>query len=933
MDSTEWEKCLDIPCYTPEFFSQVFFTLLDNTKELSQIFDLKQEAVLSFLCDNTNLQSSFCLRAARRARLAADYLIDAEGNLDTDRLDSLLSYLKDHGYIYYPQGLSDSVLTNHMITLATNFQNDPNLWLLLKKFQAPLCHKAAEEKVRAALGLFKQETLTTAHIRKSVLSACFSYLRQSVGSCFATAPAILIQSEQPKHLLSDLYEGLMTGKLVKTVGGVEYSVPLSPSCGAGDLHRIIDCNNSHTTAAESPGLIAAFEAAGLILEELSLQDKIKHLKQLFTHQTKKISVEKFIHDTLLTHFSLLDDDLISYEKIEASFGRSQDFKGSLSGYLPAQKIQTITKFLEKEKLAKAAFKAVVDHPLLKTWEFTLASFAEGKTDFSQWNLYFSLGFHPEEPGGIGEVLYDCLQSQLEVSQPKIQEYQVEYEIAFDSLRATESLLKRASTESEIRRLKVEFDSRLHHMQTCLDIRDRAHKKASNLSSLLPSLIKEYSLKFQEYFQEIYDADMTDVKIELYEDSPAGFRLVYKHGRNNASLWTLIYTPKDYTEALVAFFLSVESAIAQECSLDEKDTLISTITTALIHHVRSDKFLETAFERTAKAHKEPLAKDMNKATKKPWAYTSGGSMMTLLQTYYKRETPLTKETFWIENETNLLIFILNALKNMPETALEASVSYNKGVLISSPTHAFTLYPGFELVQAGWKENIFTYSWVRDTVIVPRKNFYESQTLSSTAQAFLIEEMARYIYPALTKKLKETVSSDEITILTFRDRLGKILPLDLIDSFLYEMLPITAGSNWKTALHTLLKDLDPLKLSQFLDSFPDAPCPMMSAKTLKNLAKTFYMLNQNSCYFSFDLHQYIEKKAAQHNFAPPSAMIFADTNWSSYYFGFIVNPGTNLLELWRLDYSGATGSKMSSWQQFLDGSNQTLWNIYTHPFEYT
>ncbi|MES2200196.1 MAG: hypothetical protein V4489_08525, partial [Chlamydiota bacterium] len=924
MDPKEWEKCLHIPCHTPEFFSQVFISLnqTDNKEGLAKIFDLKQESLLSFLCDSAGLQDSFSLRGERRARLAAEYLVNEQGEIDTDRLDSLLSALKHQGYILYPNGLSDGVLTNHMLTLATKFRDDPNLRLFLKKFQIPLCHRAAEEKVRASLGLFNDEVLTTTHVRTAVLSACFSYLRQSVGSCFATAPAILIQSEQPKNLLFDLHEGLMTGKLIKTFAGVEYSVPLSPTSGAGDLHRTIDFGNKNIQIAQSPGLVAAFEAAGLLLQEWSLQEKINQLNQLIATCTNKMSVEDLLHTTLLHHFSLEEEDLASYEKMESALVKSQGFGGSLSGHLPTKKIQAVPKFLAKEKKAYAAFKAIVDHPLLKTWEFTLASFSEGKTDFSQWNLYFSLGFHPEEPGGIGEVIYTALQNQFETNQQKMHEYQAEYEVAFDALRATESLLKRASTESEIRRLKVEFNSRLHHMQTCLDIRDKGHREASNLSSLLPALIKEYSLKFQEYFQEIYDADMTDIKIGLYEDSPAGFRLVYKHGRSNASLWTLIYNAKEYSAALAEFFLSVEPAIADKCSPDETNKLISDITSALIFHVRSESFIETAFMRIAKAHKESLAQDLEKAKKKPWAYTSGGSMMTLLQTYYKKETPLTKEAFWVENETNLLVFILNALKAMPMSVQEASISHNKGILISSPTHAFILYPGFELVQEGWQEDLFTYSWVRDKVINPGKAFYTSKTLSSAMQSFLIEELEKQVPPTLAIRLRESISSDGIPIQVFRDSLTKTLPAELIDSFLYGMLPLTPGTEWKSALYTLLQELDHARLTELLDSFPDTPCLMMSAKTLKNLAKAFYMLVKDSYYFSFDLHRHIEKKAAKHGYAPPSAVIFADTNWTSHYFGFIVNPGTNALELWRLDYTGSTGSKMSIWQRFLDGTDHSL-----------
>ncbi|MBS0626852.1 MAG: hypothetical protein JSS09_01425, partial [Verrucomicrobia bacterium] len=465
----EWEKCLQIPCHTPEFPLHIFSSLIFASKEegLAQIFDLKQEAILSFLCDKTNLQDSFSLRGERRAKLAAAYILDEHGLINLNKLNSLISFLEKEGYVLYPTGLSDGALTDHMLVIAKKLRDHPDLPLFLKKFHVPLCHKGAEELIRSSLGLFKEEPLTEAHVRTAVLSACFSYLRQNVGSCFATAPAILIGSEQIEHLLFDLHELLSTGKLKKTFAGIEYSVPLSPTSGAADLYRTIDCSNKDLSFVETPGLIAAFTAAGLIEEKASLKEKIQKLKEITPQQDKKISVLDLLHTTLLHHFSIEEKDLSSYEKIETSLVKSQGFGGSLTGHLPRQKMQAVQQFLEKIKKAKSAFKATTDHPLLKSWEFTLASFSEGKTDFSQWNLYFSLGFHPEEPGGIGEAIYLILQKQFEISQKKMQDYQAEYEIAFDALRATESLLKRASTESDITRLKAEFNSRLHHMQTCL----------------------------------------------------------------------------------------------------------------------------------------------------------------------------------------------------------------------------------------------------------------------------------------------------------------------------------------------------------------------------------------------------------------------------------------------------------------------------------
>ena len=107
----------------------------------------------------------------------------------------------------------------------------------------------------------------------------------------------------------------------------------------------------------------------------------------------------------------------------------------------------------------AAFRSTADNPLLKAWEFTLASFSEIKMEFSRWNLYSSLGFHPQESGGLGQRIYTYLEKKLEESNEKLQHYQEEYQIAFDQLKGTEILLKGASSEIEARRLGAEHQSR------------------------------------------------------------------------------------------------------------------------------------------------------------------------------------------------------------------------------------------------------------------------------------------------------------------------------------------------------------------------------------------------------------------------------------------------------------------------------------------
>jgi hypothetical protein len=70
-----------------------------------------------------------------------------------------------------------------------------------------------------------------------------------------------------------------------------------------------------------------------------------------------------------------------------------------------------------------------------------------------------------------------------------------------------------------------------------------------------------------------------------------------------------------------------------------------------------------------------------------------------------------------------------------------------------------------------------------------------------------------------------------------------------------------------------------------------------------------------------------------YAMPAPVIFADTNWVKDEFGFLVNPGTGKLELWRVDYTGSIGAPMSIWKQWVNGTNPShKWVVYTKPFEY-
>jgi hypothetical protein len=84
---------------------------------------------------------------------------------------------------------------------------------------------------------------------------------------------------------------------------------------------------------------------------------------------------------------------------------------------------------------------------------------------------------------------------------------------------------------------------------------------------------------------------------------------------------------------------------------------------------------------------------------------------------------------------------------------------------------------------------------------------------------------------------------------------------------------------------------------------------------------------------DYHWEVTQVMRRLKMAFPAPFIFADTNWMTHHFAFVVNPGTGQLDLWRTDYTGVVGEPMSHWQPWLDGSRQhPKWGILHRPEQY-
>lgn len=968
----------------PLFYENVF-TVTSKQRQLKYMREsdnFKRTCVeeyndLSKRLDATRFQESCAVRNVLRTRRLANLLINDNGELNIASLPKLIDLLKRNLYSLGPNRQYDSKRQEHLLNVISQLNENKDLQRALKSISKPISHKYAEQIIRDTLQIPQSVTLTDAHARRAVLSAWMCYLRQNVGSCFATAPSIIIHNEQPEMFFKDINELLSTGRLKRTFGGIEYSVPLSSSWGAGDLKKpfFLPLGDGFEKSEIwlSPGLNAAFQAVGLLDPDAETDTNLQTTKSLLLNMFNSIpgkqpyvliTAEEIIKRVLLKHLDITEKDLEDYEnRPKGMIHSSLMMQVPSAGSKGKGKGELCASFLTLFATASNALKALADNALLKAWEFTIASFSETKAQFTRWNLYSSLGLGPNEAGGIGAVLYEIIKSKVEECNQRVQEVQYDYEQMFTQLKTLEMRMRSASSEKEVQWLKMEYQTKRNEFHTLEEIRDTANNKAHRFANLFDALIDEYDALFPKYFQEVYDADMHDITAGPYDDSPAGFRLLYKYGRSNTSQWSRIKTPNEFIEDLASFFTATESEIVNAKNFEGLQSDLSDIITAIVTHVRTKEFLETAFYRMAAAHNTPIVRDplehLDQIEKKPWAYTSGGTMGTLVSCYYRREQKPTEVSRWVENPMELLVFLVDTIKQIPHKLMDPFIENpDKSLLMHSPTHAFLLKPGNNGFKKAWQTDAFTYTWVRDNIVAPQQRMIEDIWLNEETMHFLVQHLVKSVpedyrhyfmkcFGTIHGSMRPTDFREHILDGIHKERGlrqagGSILSADEIDSTLYSLLPLFPRSQLREKLEELYSAI-PSFNAEFRDqlltlydkttqSFSHQN--VISATNLQDVAKALICLATGETSSEIDYHALISRTAKQLGFALPAPIIFADTNWVKEEFGLMVNPGSGRFELWRIDSTGSVGAPMSNWEQWLNGSRQDIpWGVYTRPYEYS
>lgn len=874
------------------------------SNSLPSVFNLMGMAEISYAMDLCPLQESFRFRARYLGWSAARWLIDETGEIDLVRVNTLRGMLEKSLYPLGPRMEGDAEIYAHLLLCLNDLAEKKELSVLLKKFSLPLCHKKAEEIVRETIWPDEENRIGSVHVKRAALTAWLTLLRQTTGSCFATAPAILVQRYQPERFFKDLYDLLSIGQLRRTFEGKGYTVPFSPTPGMGDLQKTLSSFPNAEAMAYAPGLRISLDAAEFFPFDMPLGQKIGDLRRRLSRiDTPVETPEKLFKILMLDGLGLTEEEIADEENLAKIQMTPLLAKQSAVYYQrPSERGKKVAEYKKKLAKACATFRALTECTLLRTWEYTIASFCDVKVDFARWNLYVGLGLHPDQKGGVGDFLYQIINGKLQAKNEEAARLHREYEASFSSVRAIEVLLRQAGSEGQIHQLKGQLSSAMHESNLAEQMRDRAVAAAEALSNSFSSLIRQYDEKLQDHFQEIFDPSVRALEAHQYEDSPAGFRLVYKHGRSDASLWTMIHTEDEYLNSLRDFFSTVERDLIVAEPLGAE--FAAEVTTEIVRYLFEPEFIISAKERS---------RVQGRAS--PWDYVSGGTMQMMVQHYYGRTKPLTETSFTPRSEEELAKFL--------KTVAEGTTG---PLLIHSPSHAFILMPDWIQLQseANSVKNLQAIKrWKLDEEMQEHLAHRLSDRLNPLEKPLFLH-LFRQKFAAETNKqfrlrLIETLKSIP------ESRLKN--PVEAVDSLLYENFPLFKSAEATIALETILR---PLLGSQKIEIQIDAN--FIGAFELQQKAKEEILRLGTAAFSSTDWDMEIATRARMANLSYPAPYLFADTNWAGWYFGWVINPASGEWELWRLNRTATQGIPMSEWKGFFSPQNRLPWVLLPVKKEY-
>ncbi|MEG0036807.1 MAG: hypothetical protein RSB82_00420 [Victivallaceae bacterium] len=909
-------------------------------------------------------QDRFLIKNAFVARELAKLLITEAGELNKPGLTEAVSFLEAHLYPLSENETNETTQRLHLFKSLKALKEKEITEQILKKIFCP-SHTKIHQLIRETLFLDERTTVTVQHVRQAALSALFSYLRQDVGSCFITAPAIIIQEQYPELFLQDIEKLISTAKLTKLYEHQQITVPINLTGGLGSLRKPVEIYrmfpaNPITIISQEPGILKAFEAAGIIPvnhpDPSSICQEIlanRYIEDILKNPYALISAEQIIKYTLLHIYEINEEDVETHSFLEGIKPVEEIATvGSSSGLSKISKINT---FITKFRLAKTAFIRLTVNPLLKSWELSLASLAETKANFSTHHILIGLGMYPQEPNGIASYLQTAIHEEMFAVQDEAEACESRYRHVQADLNYIENRLRLPLNQRDAEALSIDLHLKRQELNRALYEWDNCREKQQHLINLIPELLKIYTTYISQYFHGLYDATMNDVSQEAHQDRPAGFRIYYTHGRNNSLSWSSINSLQEYIYSLTQFLSLTEVDIMEKQRYANLKKEISRCIGKLITAIHTDDFQEAAFSRILAyyhiiAPNKPL-EHINELPYKPWAYISGGTVESFLCTYFDLNQDPNKIFKHPENPAELAAFFSDSTKDLPGVAIDYLKQSDARFLASSPTHVFSVMPGNSLFRDSWDNNWYSYSWIRDVWGQQHVDFFSQTLLTKQQLPRLLEECIQLFPPYLVslRDLLHFFGDLSLTITEFYEKMERFLQnqaqissLKFLDKLkadiagiIFSCTPLFSEQRLPQLIDDISRYIGVVSKINFKNSADiiEKNVPKYSTLTPKDFRTLYKMLaihHYGKLYVEEDFHLRLVTAMRHYKIAYPAPLIIGDSNWEHIFFGFTIHPATQQTDFWTFDYSGVNGKPMIDWKKYF--STEQQWSLFNDPRQY-
>ncbi|SPN73905.1 hypothetical protein C10C_0762 [Chlamydia serpentis] len=939
----------------------IFDSIISNQPQSSLEETLCSEDTLLFKAYRTTaLQSPLAAKNLNTARKIANYILAENGEIDTVKLVEAIHHLSKCTYPLGPHRHNETKSREHILKMLKLLKEDPQLKDSIKTLFIP-SYTTIQSLIRHTLALEPKTVLSTIHVRQAALTALFTYLRQDVGSCFATAPAILIHQEYPERFLKDINDLLTSGKLSRIVGTREITVPINLSGCIGELFkplRILDLYpDPLAKLSGSPGLQKAFTAANLIN---TLSDPQIQIQQLLSHEYLMQKLQN-IHEILTAH-DIIKSTLLHYYHLDESTVRVTFFKEGLyskeqilfSTQHPRElsEMQRVYHYLNAYEEAKSAFIHDTQNPLLKAWEYTLATLADASKSTTSDHIRIALGWQNTDPHSLLALIQNFVEEEIKHIQLLVQQSEQTYHEARAQLDYIESRMRNPLNNQDSQILSMDHMRFRQELNKALYEWDSAQEKVKKFLHLPDFLLSFYTKQIPLYFRSSYDAFIQEFA-HLYADTPAGFRILFTHGRTHPHTWSPIYSINEFISFLSEFFTSTESDLLGKhavVSLEKETSRLVHNITAMLH---TDAFQAAVLTRILEAYKLPvppsILHNLDQLSQTPWVYVSGGTVDTLLADYFETAEPLTIIEKHPENPHELAAFFADALKDLPTGIKNYLEESSHSLLASSPTHVFSIIAGSPLFREAWDNDWYSYTWLRDVWVKQHQDFLLKTILSQQSiYAFIENFCKKCALENVVHDFHDFCSDYTLTLPELYDKGTRFLtslfskyknaaPI-YIRRFLHHMVnevPYISEQQLPEVLENISSYLgisSRITYDKFR-SLIEKSVPKMtllSSAKLRHLYKGLLMESYQKIYTEEDMYLRLASAMRHHNLAYPAPLLFGDSNWPYIYFGFILNPGTEEIDLWKFNYAGLQGQPLDDIEELFLISKS--WTLYANPIDY-